>query len=256
MKISGSTTLFLFTIILLTSCREIFRKDQSLTPAQYAEQGMPVWNKTWTEQDFTRANLALGSIRMKNFYSLPRKSSSRSAPMFNRMISKENFAFLDDTGIPLSDKAYRIQTLGNFMGQLGTFYNDKLNANQYYGDELIEIYATHIFVRGRMLELAENINNSTRPEDIAMQSGRNGIVGSYVFLMAFLVSEEQKPKAYSSGQLKRLNKEIAHSLSNNIKYLDSVSKQKISAEIRKLYEINKSGSGRKEVDEMLKFLSE
>jgi neutral trehalase len=193
---------------------------------------------------------------MKNFYILPRKNSTRSAPMFNRLISKENFTFLEDTSITLSDKAYRIQTLGNFMGQLGTYYNDKIRAQQYYGDELVEIYAIHLFVRGKMLELAENINNSTRQEDIAMQSGRNGIVGSYVFLLTFLVSEEKKPEAFSSGQLKRLNKEMAHSLSNNIKYLDSLSKQKLSAEIRKLYEINKSGSGRKEVDEMLKFLSE
>lgn len=256
MKISRITAIVLFTIVLLASCKESIRKDQSLTPAQYEGQGMPSCNKTWTADDCMKAYSAMGTIRMKNFHSLPRKDSRKSGAMFGRLISKDNLSFLEDTTISLAAKAYRMQTLGNFMGQLGTLYSDKLKLQQFYGDELIEIYATHIFVRGKMLELAENINNSTSQEDIAMQSGRTGIVGSYVFLMAFLVSEEQKPKAFSSGQLERLNKEMALSLSVNTKYLDSLSKQKVSAEIRNLYENNTSVSARKEIDDMLKFLSE
>lgn len=247
----------LFTIILLnTSCRNIFRKDLSLTPQQYMGQGMPAYTTIWTEKEFQKAQNAINSLRVKYFYSLPRMDSRKSGDMFKRIISKENFAFLNDTSLSLRDRAYRIQSLGNMMGQMGTLYTDKTKVRQYYSEELTEIYVTHLYVRGKMLELAEEIGKSTNQDDIMMQSGRNGIVSSYVLLITFIVSEQEKKTAFAEHDQRRLSKELSNSISENIKYLDSGSKQRIYAVINNSVEKSSSGFTAKNYKDILKLLAD
>jgi len=199
-------------------------------------QGMPDCNKIWTEKDFQKAQNTIGSLIIKDFYLLPRKNSRKSGEVFKRIISKDNFDFLEDPAISLREKAYRIQALGNMMGQMGSLYTNRSGTRQYYSEELIELYVTHLFVRGKMLELAEKINKSSREEDVLMQAGRNGIIGSYVFLITFLVSEQEKTGAFASMDLRKLSRELSNSIKDNKGYLDLESKQKISSLIKKSME--------------------
>lgn len=246
--------LSLLTIFSLISCRNLFRKDMSLTTAQYSGQGMPDLNKSWTERDFQKAQNAINAVLIKDFHSLPREASRKSGDVFKRIISKDNLKFLEDTTLSLRNKAYRIQALGNFMGQLGTLYTDKLKAEQYYSAELTDIFISHLYVRGKMLELAEKIDKSTNQDDIVMQSGRNGITGSYVLLITFLTGEQEKAGAYRSGDLKKLSKEVANSLKENKQYLDTESVNKIAAILRKSIEKAPSSVTSNTYKEILTFL--
>ena len=247
----------LVTIILLTtSCKNIFRKDLSLTENEYTAKGMPDIGKVWTEQELIKAHVTLGSLRTKNFLTLPVKGSRKSGKVFSRIISRENLSFLDDPSKPLRDKAFEIQTLANFLNEISEMYHDNLRTEQYYSKELIDIFISEIYVREKMLELAEKIKNARDPADMAMSSGRPAIVGGYVNLIRILVREQEKTKSYPSGELKRLSGAVLKSVRENLKYLDSESKQKLSAEIRNTSEKIKSGSARKDIAEMLKFLLE
>ena len=247
----------LVTIILITaSCKNIFRKDLSLTEKEYTAKGMPDIGKAWSEPELIKAHVTLGSLRTKNFLSLPVKGSRKSGRVFSRIISRENLSFLDDPSKPLRDKAFEIQTLANFLNEISEMYHDNLKIEQYYSKEIMDIFIFEISVREKMLELAEKIMNSRDPEDRAMSSGRPAIVGSYVNLIRVLVREQEKTKSYTSGELKRLSGAVLKSVRENLKYLDSESKQKLSSEIRNSFEKIKSGSARKDIDEMLKSLSE
>jgi hypothetical protein len=252
-------TVFFVVLLIVSvneSCKHIFKKDLSLTSQQYMGQGLPSYNRTWSADDFQKAQAAFNRLIIKNFHSLPRKDSRKSGDVFSRIVSEDNLRFLSDTTISLRNKAFRIQSLGNFMGQIGSIYTDKLNTKQYYSEELTEIYATHLSVRSKMLELAEEIDKSTKPEDIMMKAGRNGIVSSYVLLITFIVSEQEKTNAFTAGDLRRLNTELSNSITGNIRYLDSLSKQKISAALKRSIEESPNEFTEKTYNDILKLIDE
>jgi hypothetical protein len=255
MNRSGNILILLITVILSAgSCKNIFRKDFSMTVKEYAAKGMPDINRPWSEQDLMKAHIALGSVRTKSFNSLPRKESSKSGAVFSRITGRDNLSFLNDSSIALRDKAYRIQTMASFINEISRMYTDNLKPEQYYNEELIEVFIYEIYVREKMLELAEKIMNSKEPGDISMGRGRQSIVNGYVNLITTLIRNQEKTKAFSTRELKRLNSEVATSISKNIRFLDAGSKQKISDEIKSITEKNRSGFIREDYVNVLKAL--
>lgn len=203
-----------------------------------------------------KAHITLGNVRTKNFQQLPRRDSRKSGAVFNRIISKENLSFLDDPSKSLRDKAYEIQTIGPFISEVSRMYTDNFRTEQYYSEELIDIYIFEMYVRKRMLDLAEQIINSKEPEVIAMQSGRPAIVRGYVNVITNLIRQQEKTKAFSVRQLKKLNKEVANSILENVKYLDTQSKQDISSEINRFNDKSKEGYLGKDFANVLKALKD
>jgi hypothetical protein len=252
------TTLFFLILIIVVnvSCRNLFRKDLSFTLKEYEERGMPDIKNPWSERDLMKAHITLGTIRTKSFQSMPRKESSRSGALFSRIVSKDNLAFLNDPGMALHDMAFQIQTTSSFLNDLGRMYTDNLKPQQYYHEELIEIFIYEIFVKEKMLELAERIKNSKVPDDISMQRGHKSIVNGYVNLITTMIKNQEKTKAFSARELRRLNKEVAVSISNNIKYLDSESKQKLTEEIKSISEKSGSRYVKKDFADVLKGLKD
>src|SRR5512135_944572 len=112
---------------------------------------------------------------MKNFYTLPRVSSNKSGKVFRQIINKNNLSFLNDTSLTRRDKALQIQSFWNFISDIGRMYTDNFKTGQYYSRELTEIYIFDLYVRGRMFELADEINNSGEAEDIGMRSGLKAV---------------------------------------------------------------------------------
>lgn len=105
-----------------------------------------------------------------------------------------------------------------------------------------------------MLDLAEAIMNSRDQEVVPMQAGRPAIVRGYVNFITILIRSQNKTKAFSVRQLKRLNRELSKSINENLKYLDPASKKDISSEIEQLSEKSGGGSGSKDLTKVLKVL--
>jgi hypothetical protein len=252
-----NTVIVLFVIILVNgSCKNIFRKDLSLTLKEYQAKGMPDINIVWPQSKLMEAYNTLLSVKTKSFQSLPRKDSRKSGAVFSQLLNKEHLSFIDDPGKSLRDKALDTQPVGRFVSELSRIYTDNLRPQQYYSEELIEIFIFEMYVRKRMLDVAEQIMNSTDPEAIGMQAGRNGIVRGYVNLIETLIRNQEKTKAFSSRQLKKLNNEVSESLKENLRYLDPESKQMISSEIKKVTETSASGALKKTNKELLELLAD
>ena len=249
-------TISILVILVSGSCKNISRKDLSLTVKEYEAKGMPDINTPWPEDKLMKAHVALAGVRTKNFQQLPRRDSRKSGAVFNRILSKENLSFLDDPSKSLYDKAFEIQSIGPFINEIGRMYTDNFKQEQYYSEELIDIYVFEMYVRKRMLDLAVQIMDSRDPQVIPMQSGRTAIVRGYVNLIGFLIRQQDKTKSFSARQLKRLGSEVANSVKENMKYLDAENKKEISAEINQLAEKSKAGSISKDITNMLKALKE
>ena len=69
MKINNMNTLrntlplFLIIILVSGSCKNIFRKDLSLTLKEYQAKGMPDINTPWSEDKLMKAHITLGNIK-------------------------------------------------------------------------------------------------------------------------------------------------------------------------------------------------
>jgi hypothetical protein len=162
---------------------------------------------------------------------MPVSGSWKSGSVFSRILSRDNLSFLNDTSMPLHEKAYRIQAISAFTNELGRMYTDNFRKEQYYSNELIEIYIFEIWIKDRMLELADRIMNSSEPGDISMKSGRQAIINGYSALIISLLKNNNKERTFSARQLKKLDKELAGSIVRNISYLGTDARLDVAAEI-------------------------
>jgi hypothetical protein len=233
--------IILFSLIFLDgSCKLSLKKDLSYTPKEYRMKGMPDQDSIWTDRNYIKAYITLSKTRAGNFLSLPRKRSKKSAAIFSRIISKENMSFLNDTAETLSNKAFRIQHLSSLITDVSRIYTDDLRQEQFYNEELIDLYIFRLFVQEKMLELADEIMNSKDPSVMGMREGLIAVQQGYLNLINVLLEEQVKSNKYHSDDLERLSGEISHSLLNNLKWMDQDSREKITNQIQRA--LDKSSS--------------
>jgi len=254
-RLKNPVVILILVMLIAGSCKKS-KKDLSLTAKEYQMKGMPENDKIWSDQDYINAHNTLGSLRVSNFLSLPRKHSNKSGAVFSRIINKENLSFLNDSTISLRDKAFRIQYFSSFLNELSRMYTDNLKKEQYYDEELIDIHIFELFVRKKMLELAGKIMNSKEKEDISMQSGTKAIVKGYLNLVSAVLREQVKTEIFPARDLKRLSMEVSNSLMENLSWIEPADRQKISVEVQNTIDKSPSGSVKKNYGKILKLLKE
>jgi len=167
---------FLLSIILIifSSCSKSVDKDLSLTRQEYLSLGVPDCDKIWTQDNYIDAFMILNKLKLTKPSSLPRKNSKKSGKLFKRMISDENFAFLQTDTLSLSEKAYLIQYYSSIQNEMVRLYTIVLNKDQYYYQELIEIYIFGLNVTQKKLDLI--VANDITAEDAGFESDQNRVL--------------------------------------------------------------------------------
>jgi hypothetical protein len=245
----------LVIVLADVSCKTLFRKDESLSLSEYKAMGLPDINGTWNENILLKVHVTMANVRMKNFNRLPRKDSRRSGAIFAHLLSDKDLSFLNDT-TSLYDKAFSIQSYWNFVNEIGLIYTDNFQTRQYYRNELIEIYIYQLFVRNKMFELADKIDKSNDPVLDGIKRGRQGIVNGYAFMIESLIKKQFNNQTFTRGQMKRLEREVARSLSLNIGFLDQENKREILNTIVEISQKTKTGNISKDLNDIVKLLSE
>jgi hypothetical protein len=242
--------------LLTVSCHKSMKQDLSLTPKEYLKLGMPDPSKSWTIYDCVYANLTLSSLHRINPLFLPRKNSKKSAAYFNKLIDKKNLSFVNDTAFPLRNRAFLIQHFQKLQNELRNLYTDKTKEEQYYNEELIDMYIFGLFLQENMLVLSEKIMNSKLESDIEIQYGQKTVLNNYVRMISMLLGEQLKSRVYSRNDLDRLSEEISHSVIKNVKWLTPENKEKIKIQIQDAFDKSTSGFAknnyRKALEEMKK----
>jgi hypothetical protein len=209
--------LFLLLLLLLitSSCRESSEKDFSLNQKEYEKLGMPAYSGIWGHGDYLKVCAALDRLKSTKPLSLPKKNSEKSGMYFDQMISLKNLSFLEDNSISLNDKAFEVQAYIGIQSQLAGIYTDILRREQYYNQELIDIYIFGLIITEKMLDLADKINNSNAEADIRMQSGYRAIQYSYLTMAGFVLRNQAAFTLYSLEDQMRLSDSIYNSISRN-----------------------------------------
>jgi hypothetical protein len=247
----------IISILILSlnlSCNKIVKKDLSLTPEEYHRMGMPDQKILSSNNDYMRTISVLYRLKSRTPLSYPRKHSKKSGAVFACLINKDNLSFVNDTTLSLHDRAMRIQSLSTLQNTELQTYTDNLNSEQYYNEELIDIYIYGLFVYEKMFELAGKINNSKEEADIAMQSGSRMVVNGYLNMITRVFAEQVKSGIYSRRDLERLSIEVSGSLIKNQHWFESIDNQKISGEIQKVIEKSPFGNVKNNYQKVIRAL--
>jgi len=223
-------------ILICGSCKNSTKKDMSYTAGEYKAKGMPDADSIWSDKDYVKAHVVLGKIKAASFFSMPAKNSEKSGPVFRRMISKENLSFLEDTSQSLGNRAFRIQYFSSFLNELSRMYFDNLKPEQYYREELIEIYIFRLYVQDKMLELGNRIMISDDPSVKGMQEGFTAVRQYYMNLIYVLLNEQIKSEIYRSADLEKLSAQVSASLTKNVTWMSIDSRQKILKQVQNTIE--------------------
>jgi hypothetical protein len=243
-------------ILISESCKNLLKNDHSLTPEEYQKLGMPDHKNVWRFDDYYKSNITLGSLKINNLLSFPRKESKRSGAVFSRFVNKDNLAFVNDTTLPLHSRAYLIQQFARFPNQLYQLYTDSSKEKQYYNDELIDIDIFILFVNEQKLMLAFQIMNSNDEADISLQYGLKTVKYNYLKTIEKLLAEQVKSNVFSVRDLNRLSTEISRSLQENHKWFLPADRITIGSEILAVIDKSPSNRCKNNYSKILKILND
>lgn len=78
--------------------------DESLDTNALVAGGVPSPDRSWAPQDYGVAVEALTAMAARQVSSLPRHGSSRSGPVFARLIARDNYSVIRDARFPLDQR--------------------------------------------------------------------------------------------------------------------------------------------------------
>ncbi len=242
---------FLAGYLFLISCSgnkkdEYAKEDQSFDVKWYMQYGMPDPATDWTFDDYSYALQLLSGIETRYPYSLPRLHSKKSGPLFEKLVSNQNFSFLKDT-TSLKRKAKTLRRFSNIYDNLASLYYMPQTESQYYNRELIEIYLFGLKLSQRMLDVGRQIELAPDPALDEFKAGLFQVRDSYITLVAKTTGVTGKTNSYTEKDLVKLAESIAASIRKNIFWMNPTQKKILSdalskvtgetpsAKIRKIY---------------------
>ena len=206
-------------LLTMTFCSKSDKEDLSLSQKEYLELGLPEYNRVWTQDDYINSFIELNKLKLTNPFSLPRKNSKKSGVYFDRMLSDENFSFLYSDTLSLSEKAYQIQYYSSIQNELIRLYTNVLNRDQYYHEELVELYIFGLNVTQKKLDLANKIMNSEDERDKRMQYGLYSVQLGYLEMVLYILENHNISASYNKKDLERLSGEVSESIKNNKEWM-------------------------------------
>ena len=219
-------------ILLLISCQRTVQQDQSFTLEEYQKRGIPELDLSWEIEDYELVYEQLSKIKFQQAMSLPRKDSKKSGMLFDRLISGENLAFVDNDSIPLADKVFRIRYFGDFMDDLIYIYTDIFSREQYYNVELTYLYAAKLAVGEKMMDLAKRILSSESEDDRSYVSGLEAIRYIYLNKLHFVMEKQQFRSLYSKKEYRMLCDSVAAALNRNMEWFDAEMASKMAQQLQ------------------------
>ncbi|GJM28046.1 MAG: hypothetical protein DHS20C17_06810 [Cyclobacteriaceae bacterium] len=229
------------SLLLLYSCGKPKPADTSLSLDNYLDLGLPDPENVWGFDQFNQAFSTLTRLKIDSPFALPLKTSARSGMIYDRMVSIDNLSFLQDTSISLSTKAHTVKNFLRVYSDLMNLYTNVLMEKQYYHREIIGVHLFGLEVSEKMLTLADRINQSNSPEDVALQSGYASIQGIYYSVLQNLLEAQKNTELYMPEDLELLSDRIKSSITTNQGFIGKESAEGMVLAMKEITELLPSG---------------
>ena len=195
--------------------------DNSLTIGAYRALGVPDPNRQWTITDYTQAHNVLAKLRWEKQYQLPVKDSKKSGLLFDRMVSLDYLSFLQDSTIPLNEKARMISEFGVVYDYWMDVYTTPTVQKNYYNREILEVQILNLRLTEAAFNLANKINESDDPADVALQYGYPNIKHAYLECLNNYLQPRINSTEFAENDMEEMVDSIHHSVMRNKHWLDS-----------------------------------
>ncbi len=131
--------------------------DRSLTVADYIRIGIPEPDRTWTAAEYRRCRDVLYGLDRTNRAAMPRLGSTRSGPVFARLINPTNTLPLTERVLPGRERVRFFSDLANVYTAFLDLYDPSIEPTLHH--ESIELNHTYL----RMLRSAVELDNLPLP---------------------------------------------------------------------------------------------
>lgn len=139
--------------------------DDSLAANEYISLGIPSHDRRWVGQDMAAAASKLRSLAAQSPAKLPRAGSSRSGPVFDRIVSADNLKFFRSRSLPLSARFPDAITYAESQTAILKTYLAARESNAVTGRELVELMGAQLRLAGVMLELVDEFVPTLSKDD-------------------------------------------------------------------------------------------
>jgi len=112
--------------------------DNSVSTEAYIKMGLPSTNKAWGLEEYEKAFKVLDKIFEMDKYSIPRYKSTSSAVLFDRLVSFENFDYLINPNVDISERVKALSDYAYFPAKLQFVYSEPGADSERFGFELVE----------------------------------------------------------------------------------------------------------------------
>lgn len=139
--------------------------DQSLIADQYITLGMPSYDRTWVGQDMATVASKLQVLARTAPEQLPRFNSSRSGPMFARIVARDNLDFFRARSLPLASRFPQALDYIDSLNAISKLYMSAFVAKKVTGDELVELMGAELRAAQVELELVDEFLPTLSKDD-------------------------------------------------------------------------------------------
>jgi hypothetical protein len=213
-----------FLIVVILACSfscGIKKADNSLTIDAYRALGIPDPGKKWDMADYTQARNVLAKLKWESPLQLPVKDSKKSGLMFEHMLSLDYLQFLQDSVITRNEKAQRISEFGVVYDYWIDVYTNPTIQRSYYSPEIVDIRIFNLRLAEAAFNLANEINKSNDPHDIALRYGYGSIKRAYLECLNNYLQPEVYGWAFAEQDIERMVDSIHQSIMRNKEWIDS-----------------------------------
>ena len=140
-------------------------EDVSWNTAAYQEKGYPPIDRPWVKADYVQAVKVFKDITYMVNYMLPRHKGTDSGPVFLRLVSDENMAFVSDDSIPGAERLKRLNGLITGIRKVQPVYKVWEKRKSYLGpgwifdEEITEFVGFRLKTSVAALNLVSGIVN-------------------------------------------------------------------------------------------------
>ena len=203
--------------------------------------------QVWSLEDYKLAFAVLNNLKSTRWYSLPKKESGKSGALFNRLMGKENFAFISDNSLLLTEKALKIQECSIIQSELISLYTNTTSKDQNYQSDLVDIYLFCLDFNQMKLDLAQLIMASDREKDREFSQRHRSVQLEYLNTVYYILNNQKNFTDAFEKDIVRLSSGISHSVSFNrswifkpwkerlVENLEDISQKAISEEVKQVY---------------------
>ncbi len=211
--------IFLGSFLFFSACNQkknedLREEDRSFDTEWYIRLGVPDYKTEWSINDYAYALQVLSGIQLKYPHALPVLNSRKSGALFEKLVSDENFSFLNGPS-GLIKKARTLLHFSRLYDELAELYYNPEGQKQYYWRELIEIYIFGLKLSQHMLDVGREIELAPDPSLDEFKAGLFEVRDSYIAMAHKIIRTTGQTDFYAEKDLIRLADLISQSLHKN-----------------------------------------